>query len=51
MENIKEVLKQVNQLEYFATNRAEELYKALGGTYKVSVKEIEFEENQIIVNF
>jgi Cu/Ag efflux protein CusF len=51
MENVKEILKQANQLQEFATNRAEELFKALGGTYRVSVTGIDFEENQITVKF
>lgn len=51
MENVKEIIKQATQLQEFAINRAEELFKALGGTYRVSVTGIDFEENKILVKF
>ncbi len=51
MENIKELLIKANQLQEFAINRAEELFKALGGNYRTSVIGVDVEETQITVKF
>lgn len=51
MENIKEILKNTNKLQEFAINRADQLFNALGGMYKYTVSGVDYEEDQITVEF
>jgi len=51
MEDLKLILKQTIKLEEFVSNRAKELFMALGSNYAVNVTGVSFEENRVIVSF